>query len=61
MAIVRKHVGPRMSQVVINRGVAYLAGQCAEGATAADVNTKINSEPTVDNRFRCMTCLASWI
>lgn len=36
MAIVRKHVGPRMSQVVINRGVAYLAGQCAEGGSVAD-------------------------
>jgi enamine deaminase RidA (YjgF/YER057c/UK114 family) len=34
--MVRKHVGPRMSQVVTNRGVAYLAGQCAEGATVAD-------------------------
>jgi enamine deaminase RidA (YjgF/YER057c/UK114 family) len=36
MAVVRKHVGQRMSQLVINKGVAYLAGQCAEGATVAD-------------------------
>ncbi len=36
MAIIRKHVGPRMSQLVVNRGVAYLAGQCADGATVAD-------------------------
>ena len=33
----------------------------SRGRTAADVNTKINSEPTVDNRFLCMTCLASRI
>jgi hypothetical protein len=33
----------------------------ADGATAADANTKIKSEPTVDNRFLCMTRLASRI
>jgi enamine deaminase RidA (YjgF/YER057c/UK114 family) len=36
MTIVRKHVGPRMSQLVTSNGVAYLAGQCAEGETVAD-------------------------
>lgn len=33
MAIRRLHVGPRMSEVVIHGGVAYLAGQIAEDAS----------------------------
>ncbi len=41
MAIVRKHVGPRMSQLVMNKGVAYLAGQCAEGANVADQTRRV--------------------
>lgn len=32
MAIRRLHVGPRMSEVVINGGIVYLAGQIAEDA-----------------------------
>lgn len=34
--ITRIETGPRMSQAVIHNGVAYLAGQIAEGATVAD-------------------------
>ena len=30
MTIKRLHAGPRMSQVVIHNGVAYLAGQVAQ-------------------------------
>lgn len=33
MAIRRLHVGPRMSEVVINDGIVYLAGQIAEDAS----------------------------
>lgn len=33
MAIRRLHVGPRMSEVVINGGIVYLAGQIAEDAS----------------------------
>ncbi|GIL04721.1 RidA family protein [Betaproteobacteria bacterium PRO7] len=33
MAIRRLHVGPRMSEVVINGGTVYLAGQIAEDAS----------------------------
>lgn len=36
MAIERKDIGPRMSQIVINGGTVYLAGQCEEGATAGE-------------------------
>lgn len=37
MSIKRLHVGPRMSQVVIHGGLAYLAGQVAQGAKGAPV------------------------
>lgn len=33
MAIRRLHVGPRMSEAVINGGIVYLAGQIAEDAS----------------------------
>jgi enamine deaminase RidA (YjgF/YER057c/UK114 family) len=32
MSIERKHVGQRMSQVVVNHGIVYLAGQVAQNA-----------------------------
>jgi len=32
MSIERKHVGQRMSQVVVNNGIVYLAGQVAQNA-----------------------------
>lgn len=32
MSITRKHIGPRMSQIVIHKDMVYLAGQVGEGA-----------------------------
>ena len=37
MSIERLHVGPRMSQVVIHGGIAYLAGQVAQHAKGGSV------------------------
>jgi enamine deaminase RidA (YjgF/YER057c/UK114 family) len=37
MSIKRLHVGPRMAQVVIHGGVAYLAGQVSQNATGQSV------------------------
>ncbi|MEK9752587.1 MAG: RidA family protein [Rhodospirillaceae bacterium] len=37
MSIERKHVGNRMSQVVIHGDTVYLAGQVAQGAPGASV------------------------
>ncbi len=34
MSITRLHVGPRLSEVAIHQGVAYLAGQVADDKTA---------------------------
>ena len=34
--ITRIETGPRMSQATIHNGIAYLAGQIAEGATVAE-------------------------
>lgn len=39
--ITRIECGPRMSQAVIHNGVAYLAGQIAEGASVADQTTAV--------------------
>jgi len=36
MTIARHHTNPRMSQLVIHNGTAYLAGQVGEGATVAE-------------------------
>jgi enamine deaminase RidA (YjgF/YER057c/UK114 family) len=37
MSIKRLHVGPRMSQVVIHGGIAYLAGQVSANAKGGSV------------------------
>jgi|SRR5687767_10769477 enamine deaminase RidA (YjgF/YER057c/UK114 family) len=36
MSIKRVETGPRMSQVVVHNGVAYLAGQVSKGATVRE-------------------------
>jgi enamine deaminase RidA (YjgF/YER057c/UK114 family) len=37
MSIIRLHTGPRMSQVVVHGGVAYLAGQVSQAAKGRPV------------------------
>ncbi|MET0269793.1 MAG: RidA family protein [Sphingomonas sp.] len=39
-AIARLHAGPRMSQVVVHAGTAWLSGQLALDARGADVGTQ---------------------
>lgn len=40
MSIERKHSGPRMSQLVKNQGVVYLAGQVAKNAPGGSVDAQ---------------------
>lgn len=44
MSIKRIEPGSRMSQAVIHNGVAYLAGQVAEGSNVTEQTTKILAE-----------------
>ncbi len=44
MSIKRIEPGARMSQAVVSGGVAYLAGQVAEGANVTEQTTKILAE-----------------
>ena len=37
MSIERKHVGPRMSQIVIHGGLVYLAGQVGDNTSGAPI------------------------
>ena len=53
MSIVRHQIGPRMSQVVVHNGVAFLAGQVAHGARGASVR-----EQTLDILARIDALLA---